>query len=487
MLLVLRLWILPIGGSLWLDETVTYWAACKGVAASLARSQFFPGQATLYNMIAALAIRVGGSSEIVFRLPSLIAVGVTAWLLFQLGKAWLDSEMGMIVAVVFISLHDIAIHGVSARPYAFGLLFVVGAVLELVRWLRSGRLQNLLMFAVLSAGILYFHYLFGAVYFAFLAYCAYVRWSGETPVSWKMLLSAWGLIAVLISPLLWNAVYAKRVSAGASFAATPSLLQLFSSLLPPLLGASVLVGVLVGLFVYGECKANVSAPSRSIWLLLMGWAAIPAIVMFLIARFTPFKTFVPRYFLETLPALSLLVGWIVRGLKPPRARTIVAVTIATVSIISTPGGVRHPTASLLREDWRAAAGLVRAADISERTPVLVRTGLIETAKIHWDLDIDRDSPLLCPISKYPIPGRIILLPYDLSPEAEKYLHEVYSRVLQPTDTFVLVTRNYGSETLIPWLRGWLGTQGFEASEMGNSDGVTVLLFRRTLAAARPSP
>src|SRR5208283_6220795 len=39
---ILRLGILPLSSSLWLDETVTYWSAYKGIGAAIARSQFFP-------------------------------------------------------------------------------------------------------------------------------------------------------------------------------------------------------------------------------------------------------------------------------------------------------------------------------------------------------------------------------------------------------------------------------------------------------------
>jgi len=480
-LLVLRLWVLPLGGSLWLDETVTYWVASKGVAAAFTRSQFFPGQAALYNTIAALAIRFGGSSEICLRFPSLIATGLTAWLLFQLAKTWLDGEAGMIVVIVFASIHDVAIHAVSARPYGFALLSVVGAALALVRWLESGRLRSMLLFAVAGAAIIYFHYLFGAVYLVFLFYCVYARWSNETSVSWRMLLTAWVLIAALISPLLWNAVYTKRVSSAASFAPTPSLLQLFSSLLPALLGAGLMVGILIAVLVYRECWTNPEMPARSVWLLLMAWAFLPPIVLYLVARLTPFKTFVPRYFLEAVPALSLLVGWLVQTLQPRQARMIIAGVIAAISLLSVPGGLWHPMAALSQEDWRAAAASLQNEGISESTPVLVRTGLIETTKIRWNLNIDRESPLLCPLYKYPVPGKIILLPYELTPEAEDYFQSAYSEVLQNVDSFVLITRNYGGVSVISWFRGWLASKGFQASELGNNDGVSVLLFRRTPA------
>jgi hypothetical protein len=50
LLSVLRLWISPIATSLWLDETIAYWSACKGVAAALTRSQFWPGQNFAYAL-----------------------------------------------------------------------------------------------------------------------------------------------------------------------------------------------------------------------------------------------------------------------------------------------------------------------------------------------------------------------------------------------------------------------------------------------------
>src|SRR5262249_12543262 len=107
-LTVLRLWILPLRSSLWLDETVTYWAACKGIATAVARSHFLPGQQFVHVMLTAFVVRIGGSSEIVLRLPSVIATGFTAWLVFRLGKALFDSEAGILAAIVFTSLHIIA-------------------------------------------------------------------------------------------------------------------------------------------------------------------------------------------------------------------------------------------------------------------------------------------------------------------------------------------------------------------------------------------
>jgi uncharacterized membrane protein len=478
-LTVLRLWILPLRSSLWLDETVTYWAACKGIAAAVARSQFLPGQQFLYIMLTAFVMRIGGSSEIVLRLPSVIATGLTAWLVFRLGKTLFDSETGILAVVVFASLHIIAKEAaVNARPYSIGLLLVVGATLELVEWLRSGRTRAMLAFVLLSAGIAYLQILFTVVYLVFLLYAVYMRWSGKGLVSWKKLLTSSVLISLLLLPLLWNLVHAKRVSAEMSFATVPDATQLLSSFLTPVLGASLLAGLLIGVFLCKGCGASLSGLSRSTGVLLIAWLTVPVFIMYVVARLTLFEVFVPRYFLTAVPALALLIAWMVRSLNPARARIIIAATVAAAAVITFPGGLLHPTAPVKEEDWRSAAALVKAAGISESTPVLVRVGLIDTAKITWDLNIGRDSPLLSPISKYSFPGRIILLPYRLDPAAVNYLSEVYDRVLRPVDRFVVVARTGDTASMIPWLRGWFLAQGFVSSQMGNAEGIAVLRFSR---------
>lgn len=475
-LAALRLWILPLSSSLWLDETVTYWSAYKGIGAAIARSQFFQGQQVVYSLIAAVAMRIGGTSEIAIRLPSVIAAVLTVWLLFLLGKELFDHEAGILALLVYTSFPVVAKEAAAnARPYAIGLLLVVAGMLQLVRWMRSGGLRNMAAFVLLSAAIPYLHYLFTVVYLVFFLYSVYVKWSREGLVSWKRLWIAAVLILLLILPISWNALHAKRINAEASFAQTPEIIQLFSSLMNPILGASLLIGLLVSVLVFGACRATLVGLPCSTWLLLVGGVAIPVFVLYLVARLTPFETFVPRYFLTAVPALALLIGWIVRSLEPARARIIVGTAIVLVSIISFGKIPVNQLASLQGEDWRSAAALVRAAGISQSTPVLIRVGLIESARVRWDINVDPDSPLLSPISKYPVPGRVVLVPYGFDPEAAKYLEDVYSRVLTPVDTFVLIARN---GAMVPWLRGWCLGHGFTTTKMGNPEGITVLLFQR---------
>ncbi len=477
----IRLWLLPLGSSFWLDELITFWSAYKGVVPAIARSQFWPGQAMPYTILSALVIRFAGTSEIALRLPSLLATVLTAWLLFRLGEHFFDRETGALVVVVFASFHEIARQAAtSARPYGIALLLVVASVLQLVRWLDQRRLRNMAGFVFTAAAIPYFQFLFATVYLVFLAYAVYI-WRSERRLRIRELFAATALIAILLSPLVWNSIYMHRTSSESSWAPTPDALGLVSSFIPQALAASLLLGVLAGCFANRTLATIVVKIPRSAIFLFASWLTIPIVTLFIVARVSPFKVFALRYYLPSFAGLALIIGSGIRTFALPRMRRIVATSIALVSIVSY-SGLRLFVQPHV-EDWRAAAKSVRAADLPATTPVLIRVGILESAKVRWDLNnIDMDSPLLCPLSKYPMPGRIVPLPYGFNSDSIRYLEEIYSRILRPTDRFVMVTRN-DDETFDAWMRGWFTGQGFESSQLENSKGVSVFLFVRNNRAS----
>jgi mannosyltransferase len=477
-----RLWFLPLTSSFWLDELVTYWSAYKGVMASIARSQFWPGQNMAYTMLAAAMMRIGGPSELALRLPSVFATLLTAWLLFRLGEHFLDREAGILVVVVFACLHPIASEAAAnARPYGIALMLAVASVLQLVRWLQARRLRNMFGFVLTAAAIPYFHLLFATMYLVLLAYGIYV-WRSERRIRARELMFAPLLIAILLSPLAWNFLFVHRTSSDSSFARIPDTRTLLVSFIPQVLAASLFLGVLAGWLVRRKTETIVAEMPRSAKFLLAAWLTIPVVVLFLVTRLSPLKVFIPRYYLPAFAALALIVGCGIRLLAPPRMRMIIAIFLV---MGSTATSGHHLASSPHQEDWRAAAELVRGADILPTTPVLIRVGLIETAKIHWDIDLDRDSPLLCPIAKYPMPGRIILLPHHLDSESTRYLQEISVHIIKPVDKFVMVTRS-DDDAYIAWAQGWFLSLGFEGSELGDSKGVPVFLFRRIRTSQVPA-
>jgi len=470
---VLCLWIAPMGSSLWLDELVTYWSVCKGVVPSIARSQSWPGLQTPYMVLVAAIVRLIGTSEIVLRLPSLFAVLLAAWLLFRLGEHLFDRETGILAVAIFTSLHPVAKEAATnARPYGIALFFVVASMLQLVRWLDTQRLRNMAGFIVTCSAIPYFHLLFTTIYLVFFAYGIYV-WRAERRIRIKQLVLAAAAVMFLLMPPLWYVLFVSRPSAASSWAGTPDFEGLLSSFIPNVLAATLLLGGISACFVYQRLGAALQI-SRSTAFLLGSWLILPVITAFVVARATPLEVFVPRYYLPAFVALALIAGYGIRMLTPARLRPIIAGFVVGGSIMSYAG--YHLTVSPHREDWRTAAKLVRSTVLSPTTPVLLRVGLIETEKIHWDRSIDKDSPLLCPLSKYPMPGQIILVPYRIDAATIRYMQQISSQILATNETFLVVSRK--DEEFIPWMHGWFLDQGFEGSEVGRAEGVPVLLFHR---------
>jgi len=469
------LWVLPLRSSFWLDELVTFWSAGKGVVPALSRSQLFMGQSMLYSGFIGAVVRIAGTSELALRLPSVLATALSAWLLFRLGERFFDREAGALVVVVFVSLHDVARQATNARPYGIALLLVVASVLQLVRWLDTGRRRDLAGFILLTAAIPYVHYLYAIFYLVLLAYALYV-WRAERRVSARNLFAAAAFIVILLMPLAFITIRGHKLSSSLSWAATPDAVELVASLAPPAaLAAGLFVGILVASFARRTPEFFRSSMPRPANVLFVCWFAIPILTFFLVSRVSPFKIFIVRYYLPALAALALLVGAWIRIFAAPRLRQILAICIALGSIASYAGF--HPTQSPYREDWRGAAAAVRAANLSPTTPVLMRVGLIETDKISWDLNLDQSSPLLSPLSKYPVPGHVTLLPYRFSPESVAYLKEVFTRELSSADRFVLIAREDAPE-FNAWMRGWFVGQGFDAAPLRQSKGVSAYLFRR---------
>jgi mannosyltransferase len=484
---VTRLWIAPLNASLWLDETATYWSACKGFSASLARSQFWPGQNQFYAALLALTIRALGQSEVVLRLPSLLAAIATVWLLFRIGTRLFDKETGTLAALVFVALEEMTRTAPNARPYAITLLLVVGSTLLLLRWLETGRTAYLPAYMLSAAAIIYFHLLFAIIYPVHVIFVLFGSRVGERRVPRRNLIFAAFLLGLLVSPVLWSTVHVKKPSADLSWAGTPDAGLLLTSLMPSVLGAAIFLGLLASLFVpNATARALAGMPARTA-VPLVTWLILPPVAAFLVSHYTGFKIFVPRYYLPMFPALALLVGWGIRGLAPPSLRLWLSVCVVLGAMAALVGF--HLRFSPLHEDWRAASSVIHRPDITADTPVLIRTGLIETASLRWDTNIDPDSPLLCPLSKYPVPGQVILLPFRLDPASLNYLEHLASNILEPSPRFILFTRR-DDEHVKLWLLGRLSDRGFAATDLYQSEWLSVVLFRKSESASphsHPAP
>ena len=103
------LWLPPLDSSLWLDEIDTAFTVKDGVLTAISRNlRAHPQCSTLYNAILAAWVGLFGTSEVVLRLPSVLATVVGLVFLFRIGARLVDRETGMLACLLCVGLRDVA-------------------------------------------------------------------------------------------------------------------------------------------------------------------------------------------------------------------------------------------------------------------------------------------------------------------------------------------------------------------------------------------
>ncbi|MDQ3981464.1 MAG: hypothetical protein M3271_02140, partial [Actinomycetota bacterium] len=250
--------------------------------------------------------------------------------------------------------------------------------------------------------------------------------------------------------------------------------DVFTFLLPPsLLYPLVLTlaagAVLVGMRLHRSGYVTGAIP------FLVAWAAVPALVLYEVSKRTPTNVFVPRYALMVIPALALLIGMAIRQLRHAAVQLAVVLVMAVVAVRT------FQTTTHTSEDWRAAAAAQRAVVDDPDTPVLLFSGFIEANQMDWLADPERADYLSAPAAMYPMEGRLIPTPFNLTGAGTAYMQDITEDVLLPSEEFVLVTR--GGEPYRAWLDPQTAQHGFVANLVGAFGDVWVYEFTRGPASA----
>jgi mannosyltransferase len=124
---------MPLRNGFWLDETQTVWIIQSGLRDILSRCITLK-QPPAYFFIAGMLFKVMGSNEVLLRMPSILAMAASTYLLFRLALRLAGRETAWPTAISFASLNAVAFAAADARPYAIGMLAAVGAMFLLVRW-----------------------------------------------------------------------------------------------------------------------------------------------------------------------------------------------------------------------------------------------------------------------------------------------------------------------------------------------------------------
>ncbi|MDQ6975774.1 MAG: glycosyltransferase family 39 protein [Mariprofundaceae bacterium] len=102
---------------------------------------------TYYLMDGAFA--VFGENAFAARLPSAVFTLFTAYLLFRFGEHRGDSRMGLIAALIFLSMFEVGLLAHAAILDAVLNFFIVAALLYYLRWLSNASMRNALICAAM--------------------------------------------------------------------------------------------------------------------------------------------------------------------------------------------------------------------------------------------------------------------------------------------------------------------------------------------------
>ena len=460
-------WLARINYSLWLDEGVTAWVLEGGFADVLRRSINFQSS-PVYYFLPWLAATVGGKSEAMLRLPSLLAMAASALVLYQLGKLLLDKETGVAAALIFISTNYMAFAAADARPYSVAILSVIGAMYCLIQWLQRRRWHYAAGYVLLASLTVYLHILFSSMFLVHLLLLIWYGIDDRSILTKSMPLMAFSILILLLPyyPQLESLLSRRGIL---SFARQPSVL----SLVRPLVKLSIAIGfgLLAGQFLRSKLRFRWHRIPFGLLLSVVGWTTIPLAVLFVIGAFSPYKLFVTRYYLCAVPGGALLVAILLRALEPWRSRRIIVALTAAVLIAF--GVVRLGS----RNDWRGLTRVAQSLVTDRSTPVLVATGLIEEKDIDYFHDQLKRSYLLAPIAFYSLDADVVPMPSVFETPAQlDYLHGIVKGRLFGVDRF-LVIDHFGFP-LRDSIAKRLESKGFRYEQRGAFGMLFLFVFER---------
>ena len=329
---VIMLWGIT-GASYWRDEAATISAAQRPLGNLLRTLGNIDAVHGAYYLLIWVMVHVGGSGELVTRLPSAVAMACAAAAVVAIGRRLISPRAGLASGLVFAVLPEVSLYGQDARPYAIVVALAALASYLLVRVMDAGpagRHRWLIGYALCLAalgivdifGLLLIPAHAVTVGLRLLRETGAVRAGGAGPAdapdraergrAAKSLALGW-LAAAVAGVLLTSPVLALGyVQRGTLSWLTPPNLAAITGLHylvgPAAMAGAVVLAVAAGIVVSalpGRDRLRANWPG-SVPALCLPWLILPPAILLAASVITPVYT--ERYVLLCMPAIALLAG-----------------------------------------------------------------------------------------------------------------------------------------------------------------------------------
>jgi mannosyltransferase len=346
--------------SLWLDEAATVAIASQHGSALWHAITHDGGNMLGYYALLHVLIGWFGDGAGVIRLPSVLAAGGCAAAVSLLALRVFDRRVAFVAGVLTAVSLPLVFWGQDARGYAAMVALVAGAFAAFAGIVEEPRRRGpWIAYVVLTTLSVYASYV---AIFALPAQLAALAWRRQ---AWRRVLGAIAVCAACWIPLVVLA--ATRGSGQLFWIARPNLtlekqvvLALTSAGFEPNFKPTAVVAVLaiatVALLLVAAARIvrRRGAPWGS--LLALSWLIVPVALMWLWSLVGQ-PIFTPRNALVSLPAVALLLGWVImRGRLPPAAAWLAVGTLIVLRAVAL-----APSYGTSPENWRAATAYITAA------------------------------------------------------------------------------------------------------------------------------
>lgn len=478
-----RLWIMPIGLSLSLDETLTYWNVMKGTSEVLPRSAASAGHFQLYMFITALSAKFFGLNEFGLRLPSIVASIGSSWLMFRLGQRFSDTETGIFAAILFVCMPAISWHAYNARPYSLVVICALWAVWQLVKLHDSGEWRYIAGYTVAAASMVYMQ-LISVPFLIVLWVYSFLQFGENNKSTKQKVILAHALSLLMLTPILYkillvmNEIYNNSALYGKE---TPKM-KYFGNHSYYFIRAIFTDYILCIIAILLTCTLMLKMKISEFCyifnnnkLFMLMWLMIPVTSVYLISTLFEYQVFLSRYYIVSYLALVLILAAVLQKIRNNNFRYIAFISFCIVGVFYC-GGIKI----VPFEDWRGALTAVKEITEPTRILLLFNSGLAETIEPGWELQT-ADHHLLSPLAAYPVNTRVVALPVALNNKSRPYLEAYVAKEIASVKRFAVVLRiESNSGDVDRWIQDYAKTQGFIRCEIGNFIGVLVVFYEQKI-------
>lgn len=460
---ILVYWLPRMSRGFWIDEATTYWIDQGGWAQAWPKLRTFPaGQSFLYQFLVAPFMSSGTYQEALLRVPSIAGMLLAAWLLHKLTERILERGSGWLAVSLFACAGAIVETATNARPYALGLAVILTSFWSLRECVHTGKGKWLALYCASSALVVYFHYAFLLIFLVQAVYLIAAYQSGRQSSWWRILGAGFAIVAAAI-PLGWQMLRLVQQAHMWTSSAKPSFVD-FLTFFP----VQVLVVVMLGLVLFFALHREWFEWRRGLatddLVLLLTWALLGPLVLFVVDRTTSLAIFTTRYLIYALPPCFILMAWFVSQVRKEPARFILGLAVVLNATLYIRGvGADTP-------EWRTPLRVAQQI-AGAGTPIVLRSAHADAIGLDWKTEPNPATHYFAQLAPYPSQNDIIPAPFFMDAAADRYLKQEIQR--RAPARFCLVA-DKGSDVLAT-LPAWFRSRGYKV-ETQDVGGIEVLVF-----------